>query len=352
QVVQTVTAGIQVNSFALDLGGQRLYLAGGFPGSVNAVQILDLQTGTVLETINTAVVVALSPDRARLYVVDFGGTLTVRDTATLEPVGTAPVGATPSLAAPQAVVVTPDGGTLWVVSATDNTARAVDTQALSLVATLSAGLSPIGLSVVASRGELYVLSSGSNTVSVVDSADNTLRSTALDRFGLTVPLGLIVPADGSAAYVVNGVAPTTVAFDPATGTGLATLPFGDSRPALNVATSLTRNEVDVGTTTPPGVWALDLSPRAPQRLFPLALPPRVLALSLDERRLYVVTEVGGERRHLNHGLRRRHGGAARPGHPGPVSDHGRAYGQPGGDAPLCPAPEPAGGVAERPAAGA
>ena len=83
-----------------------------------------------------------------------------------------------------------------------------------------------------------------------------------------------------------------MAFDPATGAGLATLPLGDSRAPLNVRASLSRSEVYVGTASPPGVSVLDLQTRALRRLLPLAQPPSVFALSLDERRLYVATEPG------------------------------------------------------------
>ncbi len=139
---------------------------------------------------------------------------------------------------------------------------------------------------------LYVLNNSDNTVSVVDTATNAPVPTALGRFGLAQPLGLVAISEGSAGYVVNSFVSTTTAFAQATGSALGTLRLGDSHAGIHVAASLTRGELYVGNASPPGIAVLDLATRGQKTLLPLSRAPRALALSLDERRLYVATEPG------------------------------------------------------------
>jgi YVTN family beta-propeller protein/YD repeat-containing protein len=296
QVLRTISISMGVSSFAVNHEAHRLYVAGSTGISI-LIMLVDLEAGTVLQTRVGGDALALSPDGTRLYVHNPLAILSVLDPltlATLETVALGPPRGTAILQSfpRQQVLVSPDGSRLWASNSDDNSLSVVDLQTLSVLATLPVGQTPKSLGLVGGGTALYVLNNGGNTVSVLDTATNHLVTTALERFGLNQPLGLVAPADGSVPYVVNGFAPTTVAFDPATGAGLATLPLGDSRAPLNVRASLSRSEVYVGTASPPGVAVLDLQTRALKRLFPLAQPPRVFALSLDERRLYVATEPG------------------------------------------------------------
>jgi YVTN family beta-propeller protein/YD repeat-containing protein len=296
QVVRTITTSLPVASFALNPGAHRLYVTGS-SGISTLTMLVDLEAGAVLQTRSGGDALALSPDGTRLYVHSVLATLSVLDAvtlATLETVALGPPRGT-GIVQPyprQRVLVSPDGSRLWAANSDDNSLSVVDLQTLSVLATLPAGQTPKSLGLIGGGTALYVLNTGSNTVSVLDTATNHLVATDLERFGLSQPLGLVAPADGSAPYVVNGFAPTTVAFDPATGAGLATLPLGDSREALNVRASLSRSEVYLGTASPPGVSVLDLPTRTLKRFLPLAQPPGVFALSLDERRLYVATGPG------------------------------------------------------------
>ena len=297
QVLRTITTSISVSSFAVNHQAHRLYVTGSLGVSI-ATTLVDLEAGTVLQTrpyVGNAL--ALSPDGTRLYVHSSLALLSVLDPLTLATLATVALGPprTLGISLPfvrQRVLVSPDGSRLWAANSEDNSLSVVDLQTLSVLATLPVGLTPKSLGLVGGGTALYVLNNGGNTVSVLDTATNHLVTTALERFGLNQPMGIVAPAGGSVPYVVNGFAPTTVAFDPATGAGLATLPLGDSREPLNVQANLSRSEVYVGTASPPGVSVLDLQTRTLKRLLPLAQPPSVFALSLDERRLYVATEPG------------------------------------------------------------
>jgi YVTN family beta-propeller protein len=104
----------------------------------------------------------------------------------------------------QRVLVSPDGSRLWAANILDNSLSVVDLQTLSVLATLPVGQTPKSLGLVGGGTALYVLNNGGNTVSVLDTASNHLVTTALERFGLNQPMGLVAPAGGSAPYVVNG----------------------------------------------------------------------------------------------------------------------------------------------------
>jgi YVTN family beta-propeller protein/YD repeat-containing protein len=294
-VVKTISLGSDASavSFALDIAAQRLYV--GVSAGVSRVAVVNLATGTLVGTIpiSGASAVALSPDRTRLYVVGTDTQLKVVNTSTLATVGTVTVGpgrgfGPGGIPGPfQALAVNSAGTRLWVANRSDGTVSVVDPQARSVVATVPVGAAPSALALLPAGSSLYVLNHSGNIVSVLDTETDAARPTALDSFGLSRPLGLVAASDGSAAYVVNDFAPATTALDPATGVGLATLPVGDSHEGLHLAVSLTRNELYAGSSSPTGVAVVDLETRALKGLLPLARAPAALALSLDERRLYV-----------------------------------------------------------------
>lgn len=297
QVVRTISNVFAATSAVVDHLAQRLYV-GAFSGGQGGFKVVDLVAGTILRNTPTAgaPAVALSPDRTRAYFLG-GQTLTAVNTATLANVGTVTVGGghSPNFSG-QAVLVSPDGGTVWVANASANTVSVVDAQSLTVLTTVPVGFVPGALGLLPARGELYVLNSGSATVSVLDTATNALVPTALERFGLARPVGLVVPADGSPAYVANSFVATTTVFAPLTGAGLATLLLGDGHMGIHLAPALSRNEIFIGTSSPPGVAVLSLSTRAQLAFLPLSRAPRAMALSLDERRLYVITDPGTQLR--------------------------------------------------------
>ncbi|MFD5430138.1 YncE family protein, partial [Streptomyces sp. NPDC127084] len=70
----------------------------------------------------------------------------------------------------------------------------------------------------------YVANSESNTVSVIDTATNTVSAT-IDVGSF--PIGVAVSPDGTRAYVVNGFSDTVSVIDTATNTVVATVAVGD-----------------------------------------------------------------------------------------------------------------------------
>ena len=68
----------------------------------------------------------------------------------------------------------------------------------------------------------YVINEFSNTVSVIDTATNTVVATI--TIGTAVPFGVAITPDGTRAYVTHELANIVSVIDTATNTVVATIP--------------------------------------------------------------------------------------------------------------------------------
>jgi YVTN family beta-propeller protein len=161
------------------------------------------------------------------YVVNNGdNTVSVIDTATNTVVGTPiPVGGLPN-----GVAITPDGTHAYVANAGGNTVSVIATATNTVVATVTVGNSPSGVAVTPDGTHAYVANDSSGTVSVIATATNTVGATVL--VGNT-PAGIAITPDGTRAYVVNcncfsGIGAGTVSvIDTASNTVVGTpIPVG------------------------------------------------------------------------------------------------------------------------------
>ena len=91
-------------------------------------------------------------------------------------VTTIPVSATAGVA------ITPDGNRAYVTSPGEGTVSVIDTATNTVVATIPVGVGPIGVAITPDGTRAYVTNGDSNTVSVIDTATNTLVA--------TVPVGV------------------------------------------------------------------------------------------------------------------------------------------------------------------
>jgi YVTN family beta-propeller protein len=161
----------------------------------DTVSAIDTVTGRVLRVTKTGVrprVIAISPDRARVFTGDTGGTVTVIDAATGAVVRSATMAASPTTLAhhptqqrlyiglgndtviqvnpnnftaigtplalgtrPVALAVQPDGARLWIAGA-DGVVRVVNAQTLAAITTVTQTGEPVDLAVTASRAYLLV----------------------------------------------------------------------------------------------------------------------------------------------------------------------------------------------------
>jgi YVTN family beta-propeller protein len=114
----------------------------------------------------------------------------------------------------------------FVPNVNASTVTVVDTADNSVVTTLGVGTLPGGVAVSPDGSRAYVANRGSNTLSIIDV--DTLSVVDTIATG-TLPSGVAVSADGSRVYVTNYSANTVTVLDATTDTVVATIPVG-SRP--------------------------------------------------------------------------------------------------------------------------
>ena len=107
----------------------------------------------------------------------------------------------------------------------------------------------------------YITNSGSNTVSVIDTATNTVVSTI--PVG-TTPFGVAVTPDGSKVYIANATSNTVSVIDTATNAVVSTIPVGSGPdafgifiqpPSANLGKDSCKNGGWQKFTSPPGPFA-------------------------------------------------------------------------------------------------
>ena len=88
----------------------------------------------------------------------------------------------------------------YVANSGDNTVSVINTATNSVVGTNNVGSTPIGVAVSPDGNRVYVANNGSGTVSVIDTATDTVTATV----GVgTLPQAVAVSPDGNRVYVTN-----------------------------------------------------------------------------------------------------------------------------------------------------
>ncbi|MGC2223400.1 MAG: YncE family protein, partial [Methylocella sp.] len=204
---------------------------GGNANAVGTVSVIDTATNKVVATVPVRYFpygVAVAPDGKHAYVANFQNfSISVIATATNTVVATVFF---PEANAPDAVAVTPDGQHVYVATQAPDVVLVIDTATNILVATvqLPVGSAPFGVAVTPDGKHAYVVarpdSGGSGSVSVIDTATNTVVA--------TIPAGsfsasITVTPDGKHVYVGNGGSNSVSVIDTATNTvEAATIPVG------------------------------------------------------------------------------------------------------------------------------
>ena len=168
----------------------------------NTVSQVSLSTRTIVETIDVgegpmgAWRRAMTRENSTpvVYVTNYNdGTVSVigedNEITTIN-VGDDPIG----------VAVTPDGNYAYVANSEDNSVSIIDTDDESVTDTLYVDDGPWGVAVGAQGDYVYVTNNYSDTVTVIQTSDNTIYRTFNVGDG---PCGVSAPINGMFAYVVN-----------------------------------------------------------------------------------------------------------------------------------------------------
>jgi len=260
----------------------------------DSVSVIDTATNTVVgspvQVGHLPQAVAVNPAGTRVYVANsevnnnMNHTVSVIDTETNKVVSTITVGQNP-----RGVVVSPDGARAYVTNSNSNTVSVIDTATNTVVgAPIAVGFGPIGIAINPAGTRVYVANVNGANVSVIDTATNAVVGTAV-RVG-QCPYGIVVNPAGTRVYVLNSCSDTLSVIDAATNT--VPLPAGQidlnaGRPEA-VAINPAGTRVYVSVPSADQVFVVDTATNAVlDPPIPVGLGPQGLAFNPDGTRLYV-----------------------------------------------------------------
>jgi YVTN family beta-propeller protein len=212
--------------------------------SSQTVSVIDAGTRTVIRnpiTFGRPYAVAVTPDGGHVYVTKTSqDKVSVIDTTINAVVATIPVGNTPF-----GVAVNPAAPRAYVTNAGSNTVSVINTATKSVIApSLNVGNRPFGVAVNPAGTRVYVtnaeldLQLNDYRVSVIDTATNTVSTiqvgTATPPVGV-YPAGVAVAPDGGHVYVTNHGSDDVTVIETATNTVISRIPVGTGPLGVAVA---------------------------------------------------------------------------------------------------------------------
>ncbi|RXS80938.1 hypothetical protein EST92_16715 [Streptomyces sp. TM32] len=204
----------------------------------NTLSFFDPQTLTITGTIGVGPNpwrVAVSPTMPRAYVTNQNNGVTpssvsVIDLTTHTVIATIPI---PGASNCIGVVVSPDGSKVYVVNVNGSSVSVINTATNTITNTITGfGVNPVEIALNPAGSKAYVTNNLSTSVSVVDTATNTITNTIAVG---NLPWGVAFSSDGTKAYVVNGGDGTLSVIDTASETVTATIPGPGSGLFNNIA---------------------------------------------------------------------------------------------------------------------
>jgi YVTN family beta-propeller protein len=196
-VIAKIAVGGGPIGIALLPSGQRAYVANSNDGTISVLDIPSLSVVATLAVGGSPLRIAITPDGARAYITSQGFPMRAIDTSTNAVLTLPIVGVT------QYVVISPNAPRAYITDITDGfgSVLVLNTLNNTLIARITAGFGPEGLAIAPDGAFLYVANSGDNTISIINTASNTVVSTF--KVGSGGPVPLVLSADGSLLYVGN-----------------------------------------------------------------------------------------------------------------------------------------------------
>ncbi|MFF2625688.1 PxKF domain-containing protein [Kitasatospora griseola] len=202
----------------------------------NSVTAYDPSTASPIATIPVGTypqAVAVSPDGSQAYVVNNGSsTISVIDTASGTVASTIAVGRLPG-----PVTFSPDGTRAYVghyVSARMGGVDVIDTATRTVTTTVTVGSQPFGIAVAPDGAHAYVANLIGGSVSVIDTATNSLSETITDS-RIWMPTAVAVSPDGSRVYSANYGTNTVSVIETATNAVTGVIPVGTGPGSVSIA---------------------------------------------------------------------------------------------------------------------
>ena len=179
---------------------------------------------------------------------------------------------------------------IYVTNQLDNTASVIDGGTHKIVATVRVGDSPAQMAVSPDRKSVYIANTGSDTVSVLNTADNTIaRTIALPRGSR--PIGVALNANGRYLYTADGGSDRVSVIDTPTGRVRASVRVG-AQP-LSVAVATDGKTVYAANSGSGDVSVINARTNRVVRAIHTGRFPSGVAVTPDGASVYVTNELSG-----------------------------------------------------------
>ena len=179
---------------------------------------------------------------------------------------------------------------IYVTNQLDNTASVIDGGTEKVVATVRVGISPAQMAVSPDRRSVYIANTGSDTVSVLNTDDNTIARTIALPSG-SAPVDVAVDPKGRYLYTANGGSNRVSVLDTRARRVVASVRVGTQ--PLSVAVAPDGKTVYAANSGSGDVSVIDAPTRRVVRAIPTGRFPSGVAVTPDGASVYVSNELSG-----------------------------------------------------------
>jgi YVTN family beta-propeller protein len=209
--------------------------------------------------------------------------LTLCAAVLLAPVGGLACGTSPSPPGPATARI-------YVTNQLDNTASVIDGETHKIVATVRVGVSPAHMAVSPDRRSVYIANTGSNTVSVLSTDDNTVAKTiALPRG--SKPIGVALSPGGRYLYTADSGANRVSVLDTRAQRVVTSIRVGTQ--PLSVAVAPDGETIYAANSGSGDVSVVDARANRVVRTIRTGRFPSGVAVTRDGASVYVTNELSG-----------------------------------------------------------
>jgi YVTN family beta-propeller protein len=236
--------------------------------------------------------IALSPDGTKAYIINaVGNQMLVVDTvsdATVHTIALAAPG-DKNHSASSAIAVSPDGKRIYVSDFGAGVLRVIDASSYLIIANVSVGVAPIGLTLSTDGRFAYVANSGSGTVSVIDTSSSTVIGTATGGNGT---FDVQLSPDGRRLYTSNWYGGDVGIYDAFNGTEIDKVQvnpwIGAGQSGIgNMRVSPDGKTIYVANAYDNTIVLINPDTRTIYKTIPVGQYPREVALSMNGSKLFV-----------------------------------------------------------------
>ncbi len=310
-LIQTIALGITPAGISLTPDEQTAYVTNVNSDTISIVDTSNSDAisviGTIRGTFSNPLGIAINPNGTLALVsnsiTDPDKGISIIDIAT-----NTVIGEVTGLTFPNLIAITPDGTKAYVTnSVTAGTVSVLDltTPTFPVIATISVGNTPFGIAITPDGTKAYVANVLSGTVSIIDTASNTVTATIP---GITNANVITITPDGSKAYISDAISnvyvlnlsnnsligsipvdlgPEGIAINPSGTLALVANQQSTTISIIDIATDTVINTINVGAN-PSQIW---ITPDGARAYVVLRGANQVVALDLTSAGFPIIDTI-------------------------------------------------------------